>query len=86
MSTNRTADCDGRQAEQERQVKRWRLDNRLLLKAPQAAYALEISLRKLWALTASGEIPYVRIGRSVRYPVESLREWIDAQKQGGAGQ
>ncbi|MFQ5734470.1 MAG: helix-turn-helix transcriptional regulator [Planctomycetaceae bacterium] len=57
----------------------------LLLTAPQAAKALAISPRKLWGLTASGEIPHVRIGRrSVRYPVDELQRWIDAQTKGGA--
>lgn len=56
---------------------------KLLLKAPEAAEVLSISERTLWALTASGEIPCVRIGRSVRYSVDDLREWIDRQKGGG---
>ena len=55
----------------------------LLLKPPQAAEALAISPRKLWGMTASGEIPHVRIGRSVRYPVDDLQRWIDDQKEGG---
>ena len=56
----------------------------LLLNPQQAAEALAISPRKLWSMTASGEIPHVRIGRSVRYPVDDLRDWIDSQKKGGA--
>ena len=55
----------------------------LLLTPRQAAEALAISQRKLWSMTASGEIPHVRIGRSVRYPVDDLRDWIDQQKKGG---
>jgi len=54
----------------------------LLLTPREAAKALAISPRKLWAMTASGEIPHVRLGRCVRYPVDDLREWIDATKQG----
>jgi len=57
----------------------------LLLTARQAADALSISDRKLWALTASKQIPHVRIGRSVRYPVDALREYIDRQMEGGNG-
>ena len=50
---------------------------KLLLTAPEAARVLSISARKLWSLTNSGEIPVIRVGaRSVRYPVEALREWI----------
>ncbi len=55
----------------------------LLLTPKQAADALAISPRKLWGLTASGHICAVRIGRSVRYDPLDLREYIDAQKQGG---
>ncbi|REJ90645.1 MAG: DNA-binding protein [Planctomycetota bacterium] len=55
----------------------------LLLTPPQAAEALAISPRKLWSMTASGEIPHVRLGRSVRYPVDDLQRWIDGQKKGG---
>lgn len=53
----------------------------LLLSAREAVEALAISPRKLWGMTNSGEIPFVRIGRSVRYYEKSLREWIlDQQK------
>ena len=55
----------------------------LLLTPAQAAKALAISPRKLWAMTASGEIPHVRIGRSVRYSLDDLHRWIDEQTQGG---
>ena len=56
---------------------------RLLLTPQQAAEALAISPRKLWGMTASGEIPHIRIGRCVRYPVDDLQRWIDEQKKGG---
>ena len=56
----------------------------LLLTARDAARALAISPRSLWSYTASGEIPHVRIGRSVRYPLNGLQRWIDHQKKGGA--
>lgn len=56
----------------------------LLLKPQEAAKALAISPRKLWSLTASGEIPHVKIGRLVRYRPESLATWLTAQEKGGA--
>ncbi len=56
----------------------------LLLTPQQAAEALAISPRKLWGMTASGEIPHIRLGRCVRYPVDDLQRWIDEQKEGGA--
>ena len=59
---------------------------RLLLTAKQAAEALAISPRKLWGMTASGEIPHVRVGRLLRYPVADLEEWIREHTKGGAAQ
>ena len=55
----------------------------LLLKTQQAAESLAISPRKLWALTASGEIPHVRIGRCVRYDFADLQQWIADHKRRG---
>jgi excisionase family DNA binding protein len=55
----------------------------LLLTPKQAAEALAISPRKLWGMTASREIPHVRLGRSVRYVPSDLQNYIDAQRQGG---
>jgi excisionase family DNA binding protein len=56
----------------------------LLFTPKQAADALSISPRKLWGMMASGEIPHIRIGRSVRYPVDELERWINAQTKGGS--
>jgi excisionase family DNA binding protein len=53
---------------------------RLLWTSREAAQALRISERKLWGLTASGEIPFVRIGRSIRYDLKDLIRWIDERK------
>jgi excisionase family DNA binding protein len=55
----------------------------LLLTPKQAAEALSISPRKLWAMTASSEIPFLKIGRCTRYPVDELQRWIDDQTRGG---
>ena len=55
----------------------------LLLSSEQAAEALAISPRKLWGMTASGEIPHVRLGRSVRYPIKDLQRWIEEHTKGG---
>lgn len=52
----------------------------LLLKPADAARALSLSPRKLWSLTAGGEIPCVRIGKAVRYDLADLRAWIERQK------
>ena len=53
----------------------------LLLTPAEASLALKLSPRKLWALTASREIPHIRIGRCLRYPVGDLQRWIDEQQR-----
>ena len=58
-------------------------DRPLLLTPRQAAEALQISERKLWSMKASGEIPHVLLGRSVRYPVADLQQWIEERMKGG---
>ena len=55
----------------------------LLLTSQQAAEAMAISPRKLWAMTASREISHIRLGRCVRYPVDDLIQWIAEHKEGG---
>ncbi len=54
---------------------------RLLLTPREAAEALTISPRTLWGLTSSGQIPCIRIGRSVRYEIDGLRQWIADKKE-----
>ena len=56
----------------------------LLWNSREAAKALSISERTLWGLTQSGEIPCVRIGRSVRYDPADLRAWIESRKEASA--
>jgi hypothetical protein len=34
-------------------------------------------------MTAAGEIPYIRLGRCKRYPIDDLQRWIDDHKEGG---
>jgi excisionase family DNA binding protein len=48
-----------------------------------AREVLHISERTLWTLTEEGAIPCVRVGRSVRYNLETLRKWIEANEQHG---
>ena len=55
----------------------------LLVNAKEAARILSISQRKLWQLKNCGEIPYVRIGRAVRYSPDELRKWIDRREGSG---
>jgi len=48
----------------------------LALRPKQAAAALGIGERLLWSKTNAGEIPHVRIGRAVIYPVAALEQWL----------
>lgn len=52
---------------------------RLLLRPIEAADAIGIGRSKVYALLASGELPKILIGRSIRVPVEALRAWIAQQ-------
>ncbi|HPM22944.1 MAG TPA: helix-turn-helix domain-containing protein [Phycisphaerae bacterium] len=58
---------------------------RLALRPKDATKALGIGPRLLWSMTNRGEIPHVRMGRAVVYPVDELRRWLSeqAQKKGG---
>lgn len=48
----------------------------LALRPKETARALGIGVRLLWTLTNRGEIPHVRLGRAVVYPVDALREYL----------
>lgn len=50
----------------------------LLMTPKETAAALSVSARKLWEMTRRGEMPYVPVGRCVRYSVLDVREWIAA--------
>lgn len=50
--------------------------DRLLLRVPEAAEALGISRSQMYQLVAAGVVPVIRIGRSVRVPIEALRQWV----------
>ncbi len=58
---------------------------RLALRPKDAARALGIGERLLWSRTNAGEIPCVRIGRAVVYPVDLLRDYLAQQAKGGRG-
>lgn len=52
---------------------------RLLYRIQEAAEAVGVSRSKMYELIASGDIPSVRVGHSVRIPVEELKKWIAAR-------
>lgn len=52
----------------------------MLLRLPEAAAVLAIGRSTLAELIAAGELPVVRVGRSVRIPLAALHAWA-AEKQ-----
>jgi len=53
-----------------------------LIKVKAAADYLAISERKLWDLSQNGIIPVVRLGRSTRYDLIDLDNFIEKMKSG----
>jgi excisionase family DNA binding protein len=51
----------------------------ILLRPTEAATALGIGRSKTYELIATGVIPSIRIGGSVRVPAEALRAWVEQQ-------
>jgi excisionase family DNA binding protein len=51
------------------------------LKVPEVAEVLRIARSRAYGLVAEGEIPSVRIGRSVRISRKELERWLEEQRQ-----
>lgn len=58
---------------------KWIMADKLMLRVKETAESLGVSRAKAYELIAAGEIPSVRLGGSVRVPVEALRTWVDSQ-------
>ena len=50
---------------------------KLLLTAEEVARTLGISRAKTYELLTDGTLPTIRIGGSVRVPLEKLRAWVE---------
>lgn len=48
----------------------------LALRSKEAARALHISERKLWEMTNRGQIPHLRVGRVLLYPIAAIEKWL----------
>lgn len=48
----------------------------LALRPKEAARALGIGERLLWSITNRGEIPHLRLGKAIVYPVAELERWL----------
>jgi excisionase family DNA binding protein len=52
--------------------------DRLLLRVPEAADVAGISRSLAYELIRTGQMPSVRVGRSIRVPADGLKRWVDA--------
>ena len=55
----------------------------LLLTVAQVARRLQIAHNRAHELITSGQLPGVRIGRSLRVPVQALHRWVDGLTMNG---
>ena len=55
-----------------------------LLRSSEVADLLGISRAQVWNLQARGELRVTRIGRSVRFAADDLRDFINARRGGDA--
>lgn len=55
------------------------MTERMLYRPTEAAEAIGISRARAYELIKDGVIPSIKIGASIRVPVESLRSWIASQ-------
>ena len=53
---------------------------KILLKVHEAGEMLGLGRSKIYEMIAAGEIKTIRVGRAVRVPVASLREWAQAKQ------
>ncbi|HEY8641323.1 MAG TPA: helix-turn-helix domain-containing protein [Candidatus Dormibacteraeota bacterium] len=51
----------------------------MLLNAEETATLLGLGRTKVYEMLAAGELPVIRIGRSVRVPRSALERWIEGR-------
>ncbi len=51
----------------------------LLLKVPEAAKLLQIGRDRIYELVASGRLPALHFGRTIRIPRDSLTRFIESE-------
>ena len=52
-----------------------------LLKLPEVAARLSASRSTIYRLMARGDLPVVRLGRSIRFPAQAVDRLIDGEKK-----
>jgi excisionase family DNA binding protein len=53
------------------------LGRRLAVRVPEAARLLDIGRSKCYDLVRRGELPAIRVGKTVRIPLGALQEWVE---------
>lgn|ERR1035437_223951 len=59
------------------EARRKEIPLRRLLKVPEVAILLNVSVKTTWKIVYSGKVDVVRIGRAVRIPEDSVDKLID---------
>lgn len=54
------------------------------LKVPEVAEVLRIARSRAYELVQSGEIPSIKIGRSIRVSRRELKRWLEEHRQPSA--
>jgi excisionase family DNA binding protein len=57
----------------------------LTIRIGEAAVSLGISKAKMYQLIKTGEIPALRVGKTMRISTDVLREWVRQRPQVNAG-
>ena len=64
--------------------------DKLLLRPTEAAELIGMGRAKTYDLIRTGDLPSVRIGKSIRVPARELRAWVDQlalrEDRGGSAQ
>ncbi len=57
-----------------------------LVSVGELASFLNVSTAVIYRLIGEGTLPYVRVGRQVRFSPTAIRQYLDAQRSGGMRQ
>jgi excisionase family DNA binding protein len=51
--------------------------DQMLLRVDEAAHMLRIPRSRLYQMLSRGDVPAVRLGRSLRVPADALKRWVE---------
>jgi excisionase family DNA binding protein len=54
----------------------------MILSIREAAAHLGVGRNRVYELVARGQLPHLRIGKTIRIPTQPLAEWISARTEG----